>query len=69
MLTKIKCLLLIIVYLRFVWPKGIIIGLDNLEEVINAIRKASSNAMASADLRKSKLPMQFSLFAEIEFVD
>lgn len=32
--------------------EGIIIGLDNLEEVIKAIRKASSNAMASADLRK-----------------
>ncbi|XP_016487813.1 DNA gyrase subunit A, chloroplastic/mitochondrial-like [Nicotiana tabacum] len=32
--------------------EGIIIGLDNLDEVINTIRKASSNALAAANLRK-----------------
>ncbi|XP_049404391.1 DNA gyrase subunit A, chloroplastic/mitochondrial isoform X1 [Solanum stenotomum] len=31
---------------------GIIIGLDNLDEVINTIRKASSHALATANLRK-----------------
>ncbi|XP_021773396.1 DNA gyrase subunit A, chloroplastic/mitochondrial-like [Chenopodium quinoa] len=30
--------------------EGIIVGLDNLDEIIQVIRKASSNAMASADL-------------------
>ncbi|XP_069144559.1 DNA gyrase subunit A, chloroplastic/mitochondrial isoform X2 [Solanum lycopersicum] len=32
--------------------EGIIIGLDNLDEVINTIRKASSHALATANLRK-----------------
>ncbi|KAL7239173.1 hypothetical protein ACSBR2_005134 [Camellia fascicularis] len=32
--------------------EGIIVGLDNLDGVIDVIRKASSNAMASATLRK-----------------
>ncbi|PHT74858.1 putative DNA gyrase subunit A, chloroplastic/mitochondrial [Capsicum annuum] len=32
--------------------EGIIIGLDNLDEVINTIRKASSHAIATASLRK-----------------
>lgn len=32
--------------------EGIVVGLDNLDEVIQVIRKASSNAMASADLMK-----------------
>lgn len=32
--------------------EGIIIGLDNLDEVINTIRKASSHALATASLRK-----------------
>ncbi|KAH9610804.1 hypothetical protein KSS87_023695 [Heliosperma pusillum] len=32
--------------------EGIIVGLDNLDDVIQVIRKASSNAMASADLMK-----------------
>lgn len=32
--------------------KGIIVGLDNLDAVIDIIRKASSNATASASLRK-----------------
>ncbi|XP_009788233.1 DNA gyrase subunit A, chloroplastic/mitochondrial [Nicotiana tabacum] len=32
--------------------EGIIVGLDNLDEVINTIRKASSNALAAASLRK-----------------
>ncbi|KAM7508517.1 hypothetical protein LguiA_018970 [Lonicera macranthoides] len=32
--------------------EGIIVGLDNIDGVINTIRKASSHAMASADLRK-----------------
>ncbi|KAK9733101.1 hypothetical protein RND81_04G043300 [Saponaria officinalis] len=30
--------------------EGIIVGLDNLDDIIQVIRKASSNAMASADL-------------------
>ncbi|CAK9163421.1 unnamed protein product [Ilex paraguariensis] len=32
--------------------EGIIVGLDNLDGVIDRIRKASSHATASADLRK-----------------
>lgn len=32
--------------------EGIIIGLDNLDEVINTIRKASSHTLATANLRK-----------------
>jgi DNA gyrase subunit A len=32
--------------------EGIIVGLDNIDDVINTIRKASSHSMASADLRK-----------------
>ncbi|KAK2983473.1 hypothetical protein RJ640_006486, partial [Escallonia rubra] len=32
--------------------EGIIVGLDNLDAVIDLIRKASSNAMASANLKK-----------------
>ncbi|KMS95952.1 hypothetical protein BVRB_003600 [Beta vulgaris subsp. vulgaris] len=32
--------------------EGIIVGLDNLDEIIQVIRKASSNAMASTDLMK-----------------
>ncbi|XP_059649334.1 DNA gyrase subunit A, chloroplastic/mitochondrial isoform X2 [Cornus florida] len=32
--------------------EGIVVGLDNLDGVINVIRKAASNAMASADLMK-----------------
>lgn len=39
--------------------KGIIVGLDNLDEIIQVIRKASSNAMASTDLMKSKLNTSF----------
>ncbi|KAK9733105.1 hypothetical protein RND81_04G043700 [Saponaria officinalis] len=30
--------------------RGIIVGLDNLDDIIQVIRKASSNAMASAEL-------------------
>ncbi|XP_057538895.1 DNA gyrase subunit A, chloroplastic/mitochondrial isoform X2 [Amaranthus tricolor] len=33
--------------------EGIIVGLDNLDEVIQLIRKASSNTMASTDLMKN----------------
>nr|GEV10474.1 DNA gyrase subunit A, chloroplastic/mitochondrial [Tanacetum cinerariifolium] len=32
--------------------EGIIIGLDNIDDVIDVIRKSTSNSMASADLRK-----------------
>ncbi|XP_071735487.1 DNA gyrase subunit A, chloroplastic/mitochondrial-like [Rutidosis leptorrhynchoides] len=32
--------------------EGIIIGLDNIDDVIDVIRKATSNSVASADLRK-----------------
>ncbi|KAK1410777.1 hypothetical protein QVD17_37316 [Tagetes erecta] len=37
---------------RYHIVEGIIIGLDNIDDVIEVIRKASSNSMASADLRK-----------------
>ncbi|KAL4581920.1 hypothetical protein LXL04_006454 [Taraxacum kok-saghyz] len=33
--------------------KGILIGLDNIDDVIDVIRKATSNSVASADLRKN----------------
>ncbi|KAL4555572.1 hypothetical protein LXL04_038195 [Taraxacum kok-saghyz] len=32
---------------------GILIGLDNIDDVIEVIRKATSNSVASADLRKN----------------
>ncbi|KAL4585645.1 hypothetical protein LXL04_010268 [Taraxacum kok-saghyz] len=32
---------------------GILIGLDNIDDVIDVIRKATSNSVASADLRKN----------------
>jgi hypothetical protein len=34
-------------------------GLDNLDRVVDIIRKASSNAIASADLRNGKFPLLF----------
>lgn len=43
------------VFLLCCYTKGIIVGLDNLDEIIQVVRKASSNAMASTDLMNSKL--------------
>nr|XP_043633899.1 DNA gyrase subunit A, chloroplastic/mitochondrial [Erigeron canadensis] len=37
---------------RYHVVEGIIIGLDNIDDVIDVIRKATNNSMASADLRK-----------------
>ncbi|KAJ9541226.1 hypothetical protein OSB04_027732 [Centaurea solstitialis] len=37
---------------RYHIVEGIIVGLNNIDDVIGVIRKASSNSMASADLRK-----------------
>lgn len=38
-----------------VYTQGIVVGLDNLDEVIRVIREASSNTAASAALRNGKL--------------
>ncbi|KAL4582525.1 hypothetical protein LXL04_007076 [Taraxacum kok-saghyz] len=35
--------------------EGILIGLDNIDDVIDVIRKATSNSVASTDLRKNML--------------
>jgi DNA gyrase/topoisomerase IV subunit A len=38
------------------------VALDNLDEVIHIIRKASSNAIASAGLRNGEFSFSFSSF-------
>jgi len=41
--------------------QGILIGFDNLDEVIRIIREASSNSAAAVGLRNGKLVFKFIL--------